>query len=102
MIGDIADMISQERRDVYYAMGCARTWKQSAKVNRARWLAVLRATRIRDIDETHDYVNELEATADRRLSYLRELELYLGKCPYCSLITSHADDCELAKELSDE
>ena len=46
-------------------------------------------------------LDEAQAESDRRLSYLRELELYLVECPYCSLIDSHDDDCELAKELAD-
>jgi len=60
------------------------------------------------------HAREQKSTAARRLALLRTCEKELLECPYCdaeahldgrydeSLIITHADDCELAKELSDD
>lgn len=61
----------------------------------------------------HDeYLSNLQATADRRLELLREIERdFSAVCMFCRgrlksmglgfEVTGHADDCRLAKELSD-
>ena len=86
------------RNLIIYFRNRSSTWKQAAKVNRARWLAVLRATRVRDIDETYDYVDELEATADRR----GELVDAVNKYRKSRLISDRRAMFELAKELEKE
>ena len=100
------DMIQKERGDVYYAMSCARLWKQAAKMHRTygidNWIS-------------REYFMGLwqgsQATADRRLELLRRMEFAGGDysdgwCPICAYageeLKGHADDCELAKELADE
>ena len=65
---DIADMIQKERRDVYHAMDCARTWKQAAKHYRELFF---------DDYESGHYAKrewkQAQADADRRLELLKEV-----------------------------
>ena len=55
-------------------------------------------------------IERLQATADRRLELLREIDAKSPICPICIRrlqsnvvddAIGHADDCRLAKELSD-
>ncbi len=56
------------------------------------------------IDETHDYVNELEQDNVRLRGLLREIKEMLGYCPYCWASSKEpcADKCKMGKELADD
>lgn len=52
-----------------------------------------------DLAKISDLLNELQATADRRLELLKEIAKDMKVCPIC-YTKYHTDDCRLAKELS--
>jgi hypothetical protein len=83
---------------------CARVWKQAAKENRAFYNNTFRVAK-----QWKAKHHEAEATAARRLALLRKVELGgEGECLFCGVseviwrTDGHYDDCELAKELSND
>lgn len=82
-------------------------WKRAAK--KWRDVAKLRWEKLGEFD---NMATEAEATADRhakrsaaRLEIIKDMYGYLRQCPYCGVVwgnfKNHAEDCRLAKELSD-
>lgn len=62
---------------------------------------------VMSMNDHDEYLSNLQATADRRLELLREIEEYAEFCPIChrNLVHEtkggHTDSCQLAEELSD-
>jgi len=112
-IDEMASMISQERRDVYHAMNCARLWKRAAK----KWRRLAKDCAEVFVEENEARV-DAEATATRRKELLRRVyadATNQGHCPFCRMECTaysfgswgereykHAADCELARELGDD